>query len=264
MNFQCTASFYDASRRGAKHTNTLIQDTASPHKVARAPSAKDTSPNAGRMSAWPVVARSRSADSTVNDDAPHPSHTSTGPRPHVHHVAGTSPGGGRASTEGLGICRAEQAPSKVNQVQHSRTLTAQKLRRNTAQLPRESTAALSPTSTACHTRYQGRERLGSGWLGARHHGRVGWDGRTVSHSCCGSLAGHPLAAMKRASYPVNSARGAKSGSVRLQAMPRADVGQRGSGAQRGRIAGQRGVLHGPPAKDRTARRLSAGTPSRAS
>ena len=82
MNFQCTASFYDASRRGAKHTNTLIQDTASPHKVARAPSAKDTSPNAGRMSAWPVVARSRSADSTVNDDAPHPSHTSTGPRPH--------------------------------------------------------------------------------------------------------------------------------------------------------------------------------------
>ena len=60
-----------------------------------------------------------------------------------------------------------------------------------------------------------------------------------------------MAAVKRASYPVNRARGEKSGSVRPQAMPRADVGQRGSGAQRGRIAGQRGVRHGPPAKDRT-------------
>ena len=47
--------------------------------------------------------------------------------------------------------------------------------------------------------YQGRERLTSVLLDAGHHGRAGWDGRTMSHSSCGSLAPHHSAAVRRMS-----------------------------------------------------------------
>ena len=52
------------------------------------------------------------------------------------------------------------------------------------------------------------------------------------------------AALRRVSSPSTRARDENFGSVRLQAMPRAIVDPRGSGAQDGRIAGPSGVRHG--------------------